>query len=127
MTENAALIQKSMRYLKSADMLLKDKDYESSVSRAYYSMFYAAEAVLLTKKLSFSSHKGVISGFGEHFVKTGIFPKELARQLNLAFEKRQLGDYEYTSVISQEDAEDTLREAKNFVDRITLWLEKDSH
>jgi uncharacterized protein (UPF0332 family) len=46
MTENDALIQKARRYLKSADILLKDKDYESSVSRAYYSMFYAAEAAL---------------------------------------------------------------------------------
>jgi uncharacterized protein (UPF0332 family) len=123
MTENAALIQKARRYLKSAELLLKDKDYESSVSRAYYSMFYAAEAALLTKGLSFSSHKGVISGFGEHFVKTGIFPKEMARELNLAFEKRQLGDYEYTSLISQEDAEEVLQKAKDFVDAIARWLE----
>jgi uncharacterized protein (UPF0332 family) len=123
MTENAALIQKARRYLKSAEILLNDKDYESSVSRAYYSMFYAAEAALLTKGLSFSSHKGVISGFGEYFVKTGTFPKEMARELNLAFEKRQLGDYEYTSAISQEDAEDVLQRAKSFVDVIARWLE----
>ena len=124
MTENAALIQKARRYLKSADMLLKDKDYESSVSRAYYSMFYTAEAALLTKGLSFSSHKGVISGFGEHFVKARIFPKEMARELNRAFEKRQIGDYEYTTVISQEDAEEVLQKAKDFVDTIARWLEK---
>jgi uncharacterized protein (UPF0332 family) len=124
MTENTALIQKGRRYLKSADILLKDKDYESSVSRAYYSMFYAAEAALLTKGLAFSSHKGVISGFGEHFVKTGIFPKEMSRELNRAFEKRQLGDYEYTAVISQEDAEEVLQKAKDFVDTIARWLEK---
>jgi uncharacterized protein (UPF0332 family) len=124
MTENAALIQKARRYLKSAEILLNDKDYESSVSRSYYSMFYATEAALLTKGLSFSSHKGVISGFGEHFVKTGVFPKEMARELNLAFEKRQLGDYEYTLVISQEDAEDILQKAKSFVEIIARWLEK---
>jgi len=127
MTENAALIQKARRYIKSAELLLKDRDYESSVSRAYYSMFYSAEAALLTKGLSFSSHKGVISGFGEHFVKTGVFPKEMARELHLAFEKRQLGDYEYTSVVSQEDAEDILKEAKNFIDTIAGWLEKQIH
>jgi uncharacterized protein (UPF0332 family) len=123
MNENAALIQKARRYIKSADMLLQDKDYESSVSRAYYSMFYAAEAALLTKGLSFSSHKGVISGFGEHFVKAGIFPKEMARELNRAFEKRQMGDYEYTSVISQEDAEEILQIAKDFVETVARWLE----
>jgi uncharacterized protein (UPF0332 family) len=64
MKETSALIQKAQRYLKSAELLLRDGDSESSVSRAYYAMFYAAEAVLLTKGLSFLSHKGVISAFG---------------------------------------------------------------
>ncbi|HEY4717309.1 MAG TPA: HEPN domain-containing protein [bacterium] len=45
------------KYLKSAELLLKEEDYESSISRAYYAMFYSAQAMLLTKNLSFSSHK----------------------------------------------------------------------
>ncbi len=123
MTETTALIQKAQRYLKSAQLLLEDKDYESSVSRTYYAMFYAAQAVLLTKNLSFSSHKGVISAFGEHFVKTGTFPKEMGRELNRAFEKRQIGDYEYTFVVSNEDAEQILQSGKEFVNTIARWLD----
>jgi len=124
MNETTALIEKAKRYLKSAELLLKDGDCESSVSRAYYAMFYTAEAALLTKNLSFSSHKGVISAFGEHFVKPGIFPKEMGRELNRAFEKRQVGDYEYTSVISNEEAEQILQSAKEFVNIIARWLNK---
>lgn len=60
MKEIASLIERANRYLKSSEMLLDDGDYESSLSRAYYAMFYSVEAVLLTKELSFSSHKGVI-------------------------------------------------------------------
>lgn len=99
MKEIGFLIQRATRYLKSAEILLKEKDYESSVSRTYYAMFYSVQAMLLTKKLSFSSHKGIISAFGEHFVKTGIFPKEMGRELNRAFEKRQIGDYGHRFVI----------------------------
>lgn len=124
MKEAKALIKKAHRYLKSAEILLLDKDFESSVSRAYYAMFYCAEAVLLTKNLSFSSHKGVISAFGEHFIKTGIFPKEFGRELNRAFEKRQIGDYEYTSLISDEDAEEILNSGKQFINAIENWLDK---
>jgi len=120
--EIETLIKRAQRYLKSAEMLLRDKDYESSVSRTYYAMFYAAQAALLTKNLSFSSHKGVISGFGEHFVKTGILSREMGRELNRAFEKRQMGDYEYTFVISNEDAEQLLRNGKDFVDTIAGLL-----
>ena len=118
MKEISALIQKAQRYLKSAELLLKDGDSESSVSRTYYAMFYAAEAALLTKSLSFSSHKGVISAFSEHFIKTDIFPREMGRELNRAFEKRQIGDYEYTFVISEDEAEQVLQSGKEFVDTV---------
>jgi len=68
MKEVESLIQKAKKYIKSAEKLIKEKDYESAVSRTYYAMFYATEAILLTKCLSFSSHKGVISAFGKYFV-----------------------------------------------------------
>ncbi len=123
MKETAALIQKAQRYLKSAELLLKDGDFDSSLSRAYYAMFYAAEAALLTKGLSSSSHKGVISAFGENFVKTDIFPREMGRELNRAFEKRQIGDYEYTFVISHDEAEQMLQNGKEFVNTIARWLD----
>ncbi|HEC96139.1 MAG TPA: HEPN domain-containing protein [Euryarchaeota archaeon] len=87
-------------------------------------MFYCAQAMLLTKNLLFSSHKGVISAFGEHFVKTGVFPKEMGRELNRAFEKRQLGDYEYTFVISEREAEEMLKSGKKFVNEIVQHLKE---
>lgn len=105
MTEIPSLIQRAEKYLRSAELLLGGEDYESSVSRAYYAMFYSAEALLLTEKRAFPSHAGVISAFGKHFVKTGIMPREMGREFNRAFEKRQLGDYEYTFVIRREEAE----------------------
>ena len=46
-------------------------------------MSFMAEAALLTKNLSASSHKGVISLFGEHFIKAGIFDRGLGRHLTM--------------------------------------------
>jgi len=122
MKEIESLIQRAKRYLKSAEILLKEGDYESTVSRTYYAMFYSAQAMLLTKNLSYSSHGGVISAFGQHFIKTGVFPKEMGREFNRAFEKRQLGDYEYTFVISKAEAEELLENGKNFVKRVIRFL-----
>lgn len=124
MKEIGLLIEKANRYLKSANLLLEDGDYDSSVSRAYYAMPYSAQAMLLTKKLSVSSHKGVISTFGEHFIKTGVFPKEMGRELNRTFAKRQLGDYDYTSVIAQTEAEQVWENSKHFVATITQHLKQ---
>ncbi len=122
MKEINSLIERAKRYLKSAEILLREGDYESSVSRTYYAMFYSAQAVLLTKSLSFSSHKGVISAFGEHFVKADIFSREMGRELNKAFEKRQIGDYEYTFVISKNEAKDILKNGEKFIEKIIQHL-----
>ena len=124
MNEVKSLLERSRRYLKSAELLLEEGDYESSVSRTYYAMFYSVEALLLTRGLSFSSHRGVISAFGEYFIKTGLFPREMGRELNRAFEKRQLGDYGYTFVISKEEAKEILDSGKRFVNRIAEYIEQ---
>ena len=76
------------------------------------------------KNLSFSSHKGVISAFGEQFVKTGVFPKEMGRELNKAFEKRQIGDYEYTFVIAKREAEEILESGRKLVETIARHLKE---
>ena len=124
MNETKSLVKRAEKYLKSAEILLNAGDYESSISRVYYAMFYVVEALLLTEGLSFSSHRGVISAFGERFVKPGIFPREMGKELNRAFEKRQLGDYEYTFVISQDEAKSMLEKGKIFTEKIISWLQK---
>ncbi len=124
MKEVDALIKRAKRYLKSADLLIAAGDYESAVSRVYYAMFYSTPALLLMKNLSFSTHKGVISAFGEHFVKTGIFPKELSKALAQAFTKRQLSDYEYTFVTSRGEAREFSKKGKEFVDAVIKYLKQ---
>jgi uncharacterized protein (UPF0332 family) len=85
-------------------------------------MFYCAQAALLTKGTTFTSHRGVISAFGAQFVKTDVFRRELGRELNRAFEKRQLGDYEAKPVVSDEDADELLTSATEFCRVIERWL-----
>jgi len=124
MKEIKSLIKRAKRYLKSAEILIKEGDYESSVSRTYYAMFYPVQALLLTRNLSFSSHRGVISAFGKYFIKTGIFPKDMGRELNRAFEKRQIGDYEYTFVISEEEAVEILTNGRKFIEDVCKYLKE---
>ena len=124
MSEIASLIERAMKYLRSAELLMREGDNESSVSRAYYAMHYAAQAVLLTKGLSSSSHKGLISLFGEHFVKEGVFSRDMSKELGRAFEKRQLGDYEYVPVITSAEAQEILDKGHEFVETIVGYLKQ---
>ena len=124
MNEMGSLLERAGKYLQSAKLLLDAGDYESSVSRTYYAMFFAAEAALLSKNISSSSHKGVISGFGLHFIKTGIFPREMGRELNRAFGKRQIGDYEFQLLILRGEAEEMLQSGNQFVENVRQYLTK---
>jgi len=111
MSQIQALIEKARRYLRSVELLIEDGDYDSAVSRSYYAMFYSAQAALLKRKVTFTSHKAVISAFGRYFVKTGIFEKRLGRDLNIIFDERQLGDYESNFSISEDNARHTFESA----------------
>jgi uncharacterized protein (UPF0332 family) len=124
MKEIKDLIKKSERFLKTAELTLNDGDYDSCVSRCYYAMFFLAEATLLTKNLKASSHKGVITLFSKHFIKTGVFKKDLGKSLNDAYDKRQIGDYGVGFTISREEAEEVLEKAKNFVKKTKDYLMK---
>jgi len=121
-------IEKAEKFLSTAEQALNIEDYDSCVSRCYYAMFFMAEAALFTKNLSASSHKGVISLFGEHFVKTKILERNLGKALNDAYDKRIVGDYGVGFTVTKEEAENLLDTAQDFVRKLKnylkRWLEK---
>ena len=102
MKDIANLVAKARKFLKTAEAALALGDPDSHASRCYYAMFFMAEAVLLTKHLKATSYKGVISLFGQHFVKPGVFNRELGRMLNEAYDKRIRGDYAIGFDIAEE-------------------------
>jgi uncharacterized protein (UPF0332 family) len=87
----------------------------SIVNRAYYSVFYATLALLVTANIEPTKHSGVLAKFDELFVRQGIFPKEMSRIIHHAFDMRQAGDYQKSKVITEEQAIDVLTSAETFV------------
>lgn len=104
---------------------LDDGFYESAVNRAYYAIFYAANAVLSTQGLARSKHSGVISAFREHFVKPGLIETEYSRIYGRVMDDRHLGDYEIGETITAEQAREDLDDAQRFVSRIETYLRKE--
>jgi uncharacterized protein (UPF0332 family) len=68
------LLEKARNSLQAAKLLIENNLADIAVTRAYYTMFYCAQAFLLSKNLSFSSHSAVISAFGREFVKIKAVP-----------------------------------------------------
>ena len=91
------LLKKAHRSIRAAEKLLAGDDIDFAASRAYYAVFYLAEALLLEKELQFKKHGGVHAAFAEHFVKTGLMDAKFHRWLIDAFDERIQGDYEIES------------------------------
>jgi len=121
--EIKGMLAKARRYLNSAELLRRNGDFDSAVSRLYYAMFYGAEALPLVKGKTFSSHRAVVAAFGEHFIKSGLFPKEMHHWLHRAFEKRQISDYDYLTGISETEVVDLQEKAAQFFERTTAFLQ----
>lgn len=80
MSEIQLYLKRAHYDLEAAQSNLGQGFYGVAVNRSYYAMFYAASALLASEGLARSKHSGVISAFGEHFVKTGLIQVEYARQ-----------------------------------------------
>jgi uncharacterized protein (UPF0332 family) len=113
--EQQALLSKAQRSLEAAQQLMQQKFYDFAVSRAYYAMFYVAEALLSHEGLAFSSHSAVIGAFGQHFAKPGKVPAAFHRYLIDAQAQRTKADYEAQPEIPQEDAEALLSQAQALI------------
>jgi len=87
-------LEKAEEAIVVAQQLLADGHAEFSAGRAYYAMFYVAEALLNERGLRFRKHGGVHGAFGEHFAKTGLFDPKYHQWLLAAFEERITADYE---------------------------------
>jgi uncharacterized protein (UPF0332 family) len=113
-SEVKALLEKAKRSQKAAAKLFKDGDFDFAASRAYYSLFYTAEALLLSRELSFSSHSAVIASFGKEFAKTGALNPKFHHYLMESQDRRNIGDYSVLAEVTKEQVSEMLAWAKEF-------------
>ena len=110
------LLAKARRSFEAAEGLLEDGHADFAASRAYYGCFYTAEVLLFSKGLSYSRHSQVVAQFGRQFAKTEELDVRYHRLLIEAFGLRQAADYSAApETVSEEDAEHTIREGKEFL------------
>lgn len=80
MEMNQPIVDKRLRRANSefkiAKTLVSEGQWDTATNRLYYAAFYAVTALLLSVNQNNVTHKGVISVFGEQFIKTGRISAE---------------------------------------------------
>lgn len=113
--EQEALLRKARSSIEAARLLLGEDHYDFAASRAYYAMFYVADAFLRGRGLKFSKHSAVHAAFGQHFARTGALPAGMHRQLIEAAAIRNLGDYGIGPDVDSATARQLIADAEEFV------------
>ncbi|MBC8503474.1 MAG: HEPN domain-containing protein [Chloroflexi bacterium] len=126
LNEVSLYIENAKESLSVAQLNLDNDFYAAAINRAYYAIFYSANALLATKKLARSKHSGVLSAFRQHFIKTGLLASELSEIYGQVMDDRHEGDYELIIGTSKEDAEIDVFQARHFVDAVSTWLQKEN-
>lgn len=109
--------------LHAADVLLKEELLRDAVNRAYYSVFYVAEALLNEKDLRYSKHGTVHGAFAQYYVKTKIFDEKYHKLLTRSFRRRMLGDYDEVTRFTPDEVIEIIGQAGEFLKVAKNYLE----
>lgn len=109
------ILNRARQDLAEMEHLFQGNYFYGTANRAYYDMFHAVSALLLSDGKEFSSHQGVISCFGKDYAKSGIVPVEFHRDLIDAYDLRQDVDYDVGALVSEKQAEEVVAKARVIV------------
>ncbi|HEX5836687.1 MAG TPA: HEPN domain-containing protein [Anaerolineales bacterium] len=126
MKENTAkLLNKPQDAIEAADLLLTNEKIDIAAGRAYYAMFYTAEALLNEMDLDFNKHSGVHAAFGKHFAQTKVLDPKFHRWLIDSFDKRLIGDYGVEATLQLDVVAAMIHQAQEFLEAAKVYLGKE--
>jgi uncharacterized protein (UPF0332 family) len=114
-------LEESFKFLDKADDALNNAVHSihggfimGTVNRAYYTMFYCMNAMLILNDVHAKTHQGTRSKFNELYIKTNIFEIKYSYYVSKAFDLRQDADYDLDAHISEEEAQVLVDNATEF-------------
>ena len=110
--------------LESAEILLNAGKFKDSIGRSYYAIFSAVRAILALNQVDFSKHAGVIAYFQKEYVKTKKFEVKYSKYLQVAFQIRNVCDYDDFYIASKQEAVLQMQQAKEFLDAVKVYLKE---
>lgn len=123
-TESLKALSKAEDAVKAAEYDLTGNFTLAAVNRTYYACYYCMAALLITKDVYAKTHQGTRAKFSELFIKTSIFPEQIAIYIKIAFDLRQEADYDFDADITSEEAHDVIKKVKEFYLLTETYLQR---
>ncbi|OQD58002.1 hypothetical protein MBBAR_30c00020 [Methanobrevibacter arboriphilus JCM 13429 = DSM 1125] len=103
-------------------ILFENEAYNSVVILAYYAMFHAARGILAKKNIYPKTHKGITHQLGHEYIHIMDFNQDIYNLFIRSQHDRYDADYELYIVFTEEDADQSIKNAKIFIDECKRFL-----
>ena len=109
--------------LETAADNLENGKFRASVNRSYYAVFHSIRAITALDHFDSSKHSGVIAFFNQHYVKTGVFDKEISKMIDSCYRLREKADYDDFYLVAKEEAVQQLNKANQIYQAMETYVE----
>ena len=122
--EPDSLFDKAQQFLRSAAVLFELEDFDSCASRAYFAMFFSAQALLTADGQRHAGRRSARTAFVERYVEGGELPKRAGEAFAEAQQLQEIADFGGKLAVSEQQAERVLQEAEAFVHSLQTLVEQ---
>ena len=118
----------SIRFDRAKEMLgaaqvnFEQGELKTSLNRSHYAIFHAMRSVNLISGFDSSKHSGVIAHFNQYYLKTNELDSSLSDIIKKASYCREKSDYDDFYIVSKEETEEQLKNAKIFLDNVDKYI-----
>lgn len=115
-------LEKALDAVKQVKDVAKLGYWSLAANRLYYAAYYASTALLISRGIEASTHKGAIRMIGHTFIKEGLLNIDDSQLLGRLFSMRQTGDYEDLFDWEEADVAPLIPKVEDFISRISKLI-----
>lgn len=115
-------LDKAYKTFADMEFCAKEQKWEAATNRLYYALFHAVSALLISGGQNVKSHRGIMSLFGQQYVRTGLFSREDGSLLSDLVIMRDNADYNLFFEASEEKIAPYIEPTRQLIEKIKTHI-----
>jgi len=115
-------LDKALRTFDDAVFCANEGKWEAASNRFYYALFHAMSAMLIHDGYQVKSHRGILSMFGEHYIRTEIFSRKDGSLLSDLVLMRDNADYNCFFEADEEKLQPYIEPTRLLIEKIKQYI-----
>ena len=117
-------MKKARETYEDIGILIAANRLNGAANRMYYAVFHAVCALLINDGHQVNTHKGSHALFSQHYIKTGILPREYGQLYNQLQTMREESDYNCAYDVEIDELQQRIDPARRLIDDIDKLVNK---